>query len=280
MVRNVLDVVQVVLGSLCVAASIALFLAPNQVAPGGLTGLVVLFNHVTGAPIGVTLVVANAVLLAFGARHLGAFRFVAKTILSVVVLSAAIEWFGKMQWAPTAEPLLLAAYGGVLDGLGVAVVFRGGGTTGGVEIIARLVNRRFGTAPGVTMLSLNVAVYALAATLLGLEAAMLALLVSFVAARTLDAVTQGLVATRTVLIVTQSPEELVASVVHDLGYGVTRLDGRGGYTDTDRTVLLTVVPRMDAVRLRRRVIALDDDAFLTFLPSRGVVGGFAVPAEA
>lgn len=279
MLRYAFDLLKVAAGALCIALSIALFLAPNNVAPGGLAGLALLFEAVSGTPIGLTLIVVNAVLLVIGARYLGATRFVLKTIVGVTALSIGVEAFDGLWPAPTEEPLLLAVYGGLLDGLGIALAFRGGGTTGGMDIIARLVNRKFGTAPGISMLVVNVCVYTIAASIFGLEQAMLALLVSFVSARTLDAITQGVVATRTVLIISESPDDVIEVVAHVLGYGVTQLDGKGGYSGRERAVLLTVVPRADVLRLRRRVLDADHDAFMTFLPSRGVVGGHALPLE-
>jgi len=279
MLRYAFDLVKVISGSLCIAAGIALFLAPNDVTPGGFAGLSLLLEHTTGIPLGLTLVAANGVLLLLGARALGQARFVAKTIVGILTLAIGVEVFDGRWPSPTAEPLLLAIYGGLLDGFGIALAFRGGGTTGGVDILARLVSRRFGTPPGVVMLSLNIVVYSLAAATFGVEQAMLALLVSFVSARTLDAVTQGLVATRTVLIVSPHARAISDDIVHDLGYGVTVLEGVGGFSGEPQHVLFVVIPRADTVRLRRRVIEIDPGAFLTFLPSRGVVGGHAVPAD-
>jgi uncharacterized membrane-anchored protein YitT (DUF2179 family) len=131
--------------------------------------------------------------------------------------------------------------------------------------------------PGRTYLVVNFFVYAVAAGLFGIERAMLALLLAFVSARTLDTLIQGVSATRTVLVVTANPTEVTRVAVEELHLGVTVLPGKGGFDGGDRPVLLLVVLRSDVLRLRRRVLDLDGGALITVIRSESVAGGFAVP---
>lgn len=271
------DVLKISLGACCVAAGVVLFLAPNEVVPGGFVGASFLLDHVLNVPLSVSYLVFNVVLIGLGIRVLGRGEFLAKTLWGIMALTIALEAFGQVQNPPTSEPLLLAVYGGLMEGVGLALVFHGGGTTGGIDIVARLVKEKRGTEYGTTILTCNVFIFTVAGIVFGAEKGMIALLVSFVSARTIDAVMEGVSVSRTVLVVSGQSESVRESIAHGLNLGVTRLHASGGYSGQDQPVLMVMVPRSDELRLKRMVLDVDPRAFITVLPSRGVTGGYSLP---
>lgn len=272
--RTAYELILIAFGALLNALAIDIFLMPNDVVAGGVTGLAVIGELSLGVPFGVGLVLLNLPLVALQWRLLGGMAAVARTTLGVVLLAVFTDALAPYLPQATDDRLLVICYGGGLAGLGLAMVFQGRGTTGGADILARLVNRWFGWSFGRTFLVINASVYGLAAVLYGLEPAMVALLVAFVLGRTLDAVLHGLTSSRAVLVVTERADEVRRNVVELLGRGLTMLSGTGGYSGRDKTVLYAVVPRADIQRLKRHIRRHDPDAFITVLTPREAVGGF------
>jgi uncharacterized membrane-anchored protein YitT (DUF2179 family) len=154
----------------------------------------------------------------------------------------------------------------------VGLVFRARGTTGGIDIIARLIERRFGTQPGRSMLAMNLLVFAAAFGAYGPEKVLYALLVSFVGSLALDYTLGAATGSRQALIVTTRPDEITAALLHDLGRGVTVLEGYGGYTGASRPVLLCVVGRAEISFLKQIVGRADPQAFVVIGEASEVLG--------
>lgn len=276
-VTVVLEYSQIVVGALLASLAVNMFLRPNEVAPGGFTGLAVIGNHLTPLPVGAILLCLNLPLLFLGWRYGGGSTFLRRTLVGMLVLTTSIDLMAPFVPSPTTDRLLVVAYAGVMEGAGVALTFRGRGTLGGVDILARLARRFFGVRLAVTMFAVNVLVYSLAGLVFGAEAAMLALMVSFVSARVLDAVLQGPGVVRAAMIITRQPDAVRADLMHGLKRGVTMLSAKGGFSGEDRPVLYVVVPRHEVYRLRQRVLDIDPDAFIAFTAAQEIVGGWAVP---
>ena len=155
--RTVVDYAEVVAGSLLVALGTNLFFVPNKVVSGGVTGISILLHYAWGTPVGLVTLLLNLPLLWIGWRWAGGARFFVRTALAVVVLSAAIDLTAPYLTPPTTDRLLVIMYGGLLDGLGMGLVFRGRGTTGGTDVLARVANRFLGVGIGQTLLAINVA---------------------------------------------------------------------------------------------------------------------------
>ncbi|MDD5719486.1 MAG: YitT family protein, partial [Candidatus Krumholzibacteria bacterium] len=241
---------------------------------GGLTGLAVIARLALGVPFSVALLALNVPLLIMQWRLLGGFRSIVRTMTGVTVLAVMTEVLQPLLPAVTEDRLLIITYGGVLAGLGLAMVFQGRGTTGGADILARLFNRYRGWRIGRTMLGLNVIVYTLAGLLFGPEPAMVALLLSYVMSRTLDAVLHGLASSRVVMIVTAEPGKVRQAVVHIMGRGLTLIPATGGHSGRRKGLLYAVIPRADIQRLKLRVLDSDPEAFITVMTPREAVGGF------
>lgn len=270
--RWVLEYTAIVAGAATCGAAIALLLQPNNIVPGGVTGLSMILGNVLGVPMGVVLSVLNIPLIAFGWRFLGGVRLLARTVVGILVMSAAIDLVSAHAAPLTSDRLLVIFYGGMLSGVGLALVFRGRGTTGGADILGRLMNLWFDLPVGQAILAINVVVFGLAAFYYGFEEAAVALMVSFVATRALDAVLHGLVATRAALVVTERPDDVKETVRSHLGRSVTLLPAEGGFSGRPKTILYVVVARAEVARLKRRVGEADPDAFVTIFSPQEVMG--------
>lgn len=259
-------------GALLVAASVNMFLVPNDVVTGGLTGGAMLLRTFFGTPVGLVTLLANIPLLVIGFRALGGIVFGIRTIYATVVMSVAIDALAPYMPAVSADPLLYTLYGGLLDGIGVGLVFRARGTTGGIDIVARLLEQRRAIRPGRAMLAMNLLVFGVAFFAYGPEKVLYAVLAAFVAGIGLDYTLAAGSGARQALIVTGEPEAITAALLHDLGRGVTVLAGRGGYTGEERTVLLCVVARSEISFVNQIVSRADPHAFVVIGEAQEVIG--------
>lgn len=276
------DYLLMTFGALVVAISVDVFLIPNNVVTGGVTGAAMLLHTFLGTPVGLVTLVANIPLLILGFRYLGGLVFGLRTLYATAIMAIAIDLLAPYLRPVTADPLLYTLYGGLLDGLGIGLVFRARGTTGGIDIVARLLERRYGYQPGRSMLLMNVAVFAIAFIFYGPEKALYALLVAFVGSLALDNTLSAGSGARQALIVTAQPDAVTQAILRDLGRGVTMLEGYGGYTGAERGVLLCVVSRAELSFLKATISRIDPQAFAVIGEAREVLGeGFRpfVPAS-
>jgi len=272
--RTAVEYLLIVAGAGLVALSLTMFLLPNNVVAGGVTGLAVIAELSLKIPLGAALLVFNVPLLVLQWRLLGGPAVFARTLVGVLALAVLTEVLRPMVEPVTDDRLLIICYGGGLSGLGLAMVFHGRGTTGGADILARLCNRYLGWSIGRTLLGFNVVIYGLAAQLYGPEPAMVALLMAYVLARVLDTVLHGLASSRAVMIVTDKPNDVREAVIKVMARGLTILPAIGGHTGRKKSLLYVVVPRGDIQRLKLRVMDKDPTAFITVLTPREAVGGF------
>lgn len=274
--RAVADYAHIVIGSVLVGIGVNLFFVPNQVVSGGVTGIAILIHYGLGTPVGMTTLLLNLPLLAIGWRWAGGVRFLVRTGVAVAILSATIDLTEPYLTAPTTDRLLVICYGGLLDGLGLGLVFRGRGTTGGTDVIAKIANRFLGLGIGQTLLVINIAIFAAAAFQFGAEAVMVALALAYVSSRMLDMVQAGFSASRQAMIITADPDGVRDAIFEHLNRGVTLLEARGGFTGNRRPMLYVVVGANEVGRLKLRVAEVDPDAFVAISKAQEVFGeGFA-----
>jgi uncharacterized membrane-anchored protein YitT (DUF2179 family) len=258
------DYVLMTVGAILVAISVDLFLVPNEVVTGGITGLAQILNNLFGTPIGVVSLLINLPLLALGFRYLG-IVFGVRTIYATVALSLAIDLLAPYMnsyLGNARDPLLYTLYGGVLDGIGIGLVFRAQGTTGGIDIIARFLQRWRGIAIGRSLLAMNGLVFAAAAYVFSLDKLLYALLVAFISGRVIDVVLEGAAYARQALIITEHPERMRHAIIEQLDRSVTLLKAEGGYTARAHTVLLSVVAQSEISLLKAIIREHDPDAFV------------------
>lgn len=276
----IFDYFLVVLGSVLVGIGTNLFFVPNKVVSGGVTGVAIIIHYLLDTPVGLVALAFNVPLLWLGWRYGGGMTFFIRTVIAVMVLSATIDLTAPLLTPPTTDRLLVICYGGLLDGLGMGLVFRARGTTGGTDVLARLAHRYLGVGIGQALLAMNLLIFGVAAFVFGLEPVMVALALAYVSARVLDLVQQGFSAARAATIISSKPDAVRSAILDRLGRGVTVLRGEGGFSREERPVLYVVVPSYEAGRLKRLVAEVDHDAFVAISPAQEVLGeGFAPHAR-
>ena len=256
---------QIIAGVFVCALAYNMFLIPNDIAPGGFTGIGQLVSHATGWPVGTITLALNIPLFLLSARTLG-LSFGVRSLAATIGLSLMIDFLPIPSVIPTdtTEKMLLASvFGGVLGGAGFGLIIRGGATTGGSDMLARLVKERIPSfSIGGIMFAVDAIVIIASAFVFDIVSAMFALISTFLMSHVIDMLVDGLTSARAYFIISSESEKIAGRIMDELERGVTGLSGRGMYSGTDKNVLLCVVNRMESVRLRSIVAEIDPAAFV------------------
>jgi uncharacterized membrane-anchored protein YitT (DUF2179 family) len=252
------------LGAVILAVNVDLFLAPANLAPGGVSGLAIIIRRLAGWPIGLTMLVLNIPMLVLGFFNLGRFHFLIRTAFVVLLYNLGVDLLAR--WLPgagiTNDLLLNALYGGVIGGIGTGLVYRGSGTPAGTGVASRVLQMRTGIPLGQVYLITDGGVIILAGLVFGWESALYALLALFVWGLTTDYILEGPSVVRTAFIVTDHPAIVTQAVFLHFGLGVTAWPARGMFTDAEHTVLFCTVNRPDVNSLKGVVRDVDPKAFV------------------
>lgn len=266
---------QIIMGVLLCAAAYKMFIIPNEIAPGGFTGLAQLINHLTGWPIGLLTLAMNAPLFALSARSLG-LRFGARSLFASVALSVLIDILPLPSVIPAeaAERLLLASvFGGVAGGAGFGLIIHGNATTGGSDMLAKLVTSRVhAMSIGMIMFAVDGLVIVASAFVFDVVSALFALICTFLMSKVIDFLVDGLNSARAYFIISGESERIAQRVMSEMERGITGLDGRGMYSGQDRQVLLCVISRLESPQLRAIVSDCDPTAFIIATNVHEVLG--------
>ncbi|MDN5327241.1 MAG: hypothetical protein PWP41_1937 [Moorella sp. (in: firmicutes)] len=265
------DYLGITAGTLVTALGLVLFLVPNRIAAGGVSGLATVLHYVFGWPVGLTMLVLNIPLFLAGLKVLG-LEFGLKTLYGTIILSVFTDTLALWLHAPTSNTLLASLYGGLLSGVGMGIVFRSGGSTGGTDLAALLFRHYLHISAGMGLLMVDALVISLAGLVFNVELALYALVALFLTSRAIDAIQEGGGYARAALIISDKAEEIARRVLVELGRGVTGLAGRGYYTRQEREVLLVVVQRAEVSRLKDLVASIDPEAFVIVSNVHEVLG--------
>lgn len=277
--RYTLDYLVMILGAAVYALSVSFFTAPNEIAPGGVTGLATMLNHLIDLPIGATALLLNIPLLIWGAIESGR-RFIIRTMIITAAVSLLIDLFSLFRIAYHGDLIIAAIFGGILSGIGLGLIFLRGGSTGGTDIIARNLNHRLPyLSIGSIVLLSDAVVVALSAIVYGsLENALYAVIAIFTSSKLIDAVVFGLSRDngKLMIIITALPDEVAAELTGRVNRGVTVLSARGGYSHLPKGVILCAVRPHDAYRVNSAVIDTDPTAFIVTTTATAISGlGFS-----
>ncbi|MDW7729238.1 MAG: YitT family protein [Bacillota bacterium] len=248
-------------GAVILAIGYNMFMVPNMLAPGGISGLAVVLYYLIKSPVGLTIIILNIPLFIAGYAILGP-RIVMQSLLGTLLFSIALEVTAPFLPPATNDLLLAAVYGGIVMGVGSGLVFRYRGSTGGTSLLSLILAKKWGISPGQAMLWGDLTVLVLAVFVFGSEAAMYAALSLFVSVKVIDAILEGLGLAKSVIIITCCGEKINEKLIYELGRGVTWLEGSGGYTREAREVLLCVVTRQQIARLKTIIHKIDPSAFV------------------
>ncbi len=270
--RLLQDYGMITIGALIVAANVPLFLTPNNVISTGITGIGMLAHYLWRWPIGMVTLAINVPLLLAGIRWGGGWRFFTRTIYAVLVLTIGIDVLSHVLPPIQTEPLLYTLFGGLLDGVGIGLVLRGSGTTGGTDIVAQLLSRYRGIPFGNVFIITNSAILLSAAIVVGIVPVLYALIVNYISGRVVDTVQEGAGYARAALIISRQSQAISEAIFTQLGRGVTILEARGGYTQISQPALYVVVTRSQVTLLKRLISEIDPRAFVVVSEAHEVLG--------
>lgn len=260
------------IGAVIVAAGLDIFLAPNKVISAGVTGLAMLAYYLWHWPIGMTTLGLNVPLLLSGIAWGGGWKVLLRTVYAVIVMSFAIDLLQGHLPQVTNDPFIYSLFGGLLDGIGIGLVLRGGGTTGGTDIVAQILHRKRRIPFGQVFLWSNTAILLMAVPVVGLVPVLYALVVNFISSRVIDTVQEGVGFARALFIVSERMDEIRDAILDELGRGLTLLRGTGGFTGKSRDVMYVVVARSQITRVKRLVADIDPAAFVVITEANEVLG--------
>lgn len=270
------DYLGIVLGTVITAVALNMFLIPNKVAAGGISGLATVLHHVFGLPVGMTMLAFDIPMFFLSVKILGP-RFGFNTLLGAGILAASIDLTAPFVPVLTHDLLLNSLYGGVLAGVGMGIVFKFKGTTAGTDLAAAIINKLTKISIGQALLSVDFFVIATAGIVFGsAELSLYGLISLFVTTQIIDLVQEGTSTAKAFFIMSQSPEQVAAAILNELGRGVTYLSGRGAYTHTDREVVFCVVSTREVSAVKDLVYRIDQQAFVIVTDAHEVLGeGFS-----
>jgi len=264
MLPRIRDYVLILLGAVLQALSMVLFYIPGKLAAGGVSGTAQIINSFTGWPIGVMVLIFNIPLFFLGWRFLGGRRFLARTIVATVAYSTLLD--GLTFFLPkdglTPDPVLNALYGGVVGGIGVGLVFRAQGTSGGTDILARLLGRWRGIPVSQSYVLTDGLVVLWAGLAFNWELALYALVALYVSGLTTEATLEGSGVVRTATIITSQPQAVADKILSDLQRGVTMWPGVGMYSGQEQKILFCAVTRAEISQLKAIIREADPRAFV------------------
>jgi Uncharacterized conserved protein len=248
-------------GSALAAIALEIFLIPNNVIDGGVTGISIILNHLTKIPLGAFIFILNIPFLIVGYKQIGK-TFTLSTLYSVIILSIGVTILHPVE-SITQDILLASVFGGILLGIGVGLVIRNGGSLDGTEIVAVILDRRTSFSIGEIVMFFNLFILSSAGIVFGWDRAMYSLIAYFIAFKVIDIIVEGLDEAKSVHIISEKYEDITDALLARLGRGVTLLQGEGGYRGDATKVIYVVVTRLEIAKLKSIVHGFDEDALMT-----------------
>lgn len=260
-------------GCIVYSAAINIFAESNDIAQGGVTGVAMLINYIfPEIPIGIASFILNLPLFIIAWKRIGG-RFIGKSFIVTAFLSFIIDTVSFLP-AYTGDKILASLFGGVLSGFAVSLVLMRGLTTGGTDILAKLIRlKKPQMSMGRLLLICDFFVVALSGFVYGkIESAMYSLILIFVSSYVIDKILFGLTDSRTLLVVTEKYEKISSEIMGEIGRGVSVIEGIGAYTGKSKKILLSAMLRGEINRVVKIIGECDKNAFTIILPSSEIVG--------
>ena len=264
---------ETILGSAIFAAGFAFFLQPNDLSPGGISGLALLVMELTGfGSVGVLSILMNLPLFVLGGLKIGK-RFFVGSLVGMLLSSVLIDAFTALQF-PAVEPVIAIIYGGVLCGIGLGIVFVSGTSTGGSDILVRLLKLRYRNVPiGQISLSFDaVVVFLTGLVFRDMNKALYTGITVFLCGKMVDAVVYRFDYSKVALIISKKYKEIVTQIGIKLDRGATYLHGEGTYSGEDTKVVLVAIKKQQLAELKELVMELDPSAFVILQEAHQVLG--------
>lgn len=269
--REISRYVFLLMGSVLAATGLEIFLIPNNLIDGGVVGISIIAGYLTKIPFSVFVVLLNLPFLFMGYKQIGK-TFVFSSLFSIVSLSL---WTTLLHPVPglTDDVLLASVFGGIILGIGVGLIIRYGGSLDGTEMVSIIINRKTAFSVGELVMFFNIFILGSSGLVFGWDKAMYSLIAYFIAYKVIDVTIEGLDEAKAAIIISDRHEEIAEAIMARLGRGVTCLDGKGAFSNDHKTVLYSVVTRLEIAKLKSIIHDKDEDAFVTINDVSDVMGG-------
>ena len=265
------DYCMIVIGALIAGASYAYFFVPNNIAPGGVTGVATVLNYLIGKPaVGTLSFILNIPLFLIGYKT-GGKRFVFRSFAAMMLLSLFID---ILPGAPvTGDGMLASIFGGILLGIGLGLVLRAGATTGGTDLAAQMVHNRFQfISVGTFLFGIDCMVILLAGVVFDIQAALVALIALYISTKVIDTVIKGWNTEQQMMIISNKSDQIAQRIISDMDRGATFIEATGAYTGEKRGMIYCVVTRAQIMQVKSIVASIDPHAFVTVSDAHEVMG--------
>ncbi len=267
----IVDLFLLIIGCSITAAGLLIFLIPNKIAAGGASGLATIIYHIWELPVGAVILLINIPLFSIG-LFLWGWQMGWRTLFATLFLSVSLDLMAPFMEPVTSDPLLASLYGGIVCGLGMGLVFKARGTTGGTDLAARLFNHFSGMSIGQGLILVDGLIVLAAGIVFSPELALYAAISIFALGKSIDLVQEGIGFAKAALIVTDRKKEVQDQIIEKLGRGVTGIRATGGYTGREKDMLICVISRTEISKLKKIVSLIDPRAFVIITAANEVLG--------
>jgi len=266
------DFIIMVIGGGIYASSVVVFMTPNNITPGGITGIAAMLHYLINTPIGIAVIILNLPLFMLGLKYIGR-EFMIKTIIATIALSVSFE---ALYFLPkfTQDRLLAAIFGGVVGGIGLGIVVARGATTGGSDLAGRLINHFKPHISMGTLLFIIDAAVVLSSAIIFRDAnsALYAMITLFISGKIVDSILGGISSSKMTIIISENSKQIKENILDTLKRGVTVMNAAGGYTNARKDLLICVVRPNELIKVKHIVKSVDPKAFMIFSDASEVMG--------
>lgn len=273
-VKYIFRFLVILIGGAVYAVGFQFFMFPNSIVSGGLSGIAMIINRLTNLPVGVLIMVMNIPLFIVAWKHFG-LDYLLASLAGVALSSTFVDLFAVSGYVATEDMLLACIMGGAIKGAGLGIIYYVGASTGGIDIVAKIVRRKYPHMNfGSVILWLDVGIIVAYAAIFSLyESAMYAVVAMFVVTKVIDVVLYGFNTAVVCYIISDKSSEIVDEIVSgNLHRGVTLLNGEGAYTHHEKQVIMCVVKHAQITEIRRLVRRIDDHSFVIVTDAKNVFG--------
>lgn len=265
-------VVTIFLGGLICGIAYNVFIIPHRLLSGGLSGIALIINYVTGIKPGLLILILNIPVFLLGYKYVDK-EFIVLSIIGTVSFSISIDLFSVLKYKMLVDDIMLSGiFGGLLNGVGIGIVLRNRASLGGIDIISVIIKRYFSINIGSTSMAINFAIVTTSSLIYGLKPAMYTLISMYVSSKVLDKVQEGFDIRKQVMIITDNEEEMGKEIISRLHRGVTYLEGQGAFSGHKKRVIYCIVTLNQLAKLKQIVVETDPNAFMTVNDTAEVLG--------
>jgi len=270
-VRLLIKILFITIGAVLMGVALEIFLVPNDVIDGGITGISIVVSKITSLPLGIFIFFINLPFLVLGYKQIGK-TFAFSTLYGIAIMSITTALLHHVE-PFTNETILAVLFGGVILGFGVGLVIKFGGSLDGTEIVAILISKKLRFPVGQIIMIINVFIFILAGFVFGWDSAMYSIFAYYIASKVMDTVVEGLNESKSVTIISSEYEEISQTIMNRLGRNTTFIYARGGYLKEDTQMIYCVVTRLELAKLKTIVQEIDSKAFIAIEHVSDVLGG-------